>query len=101
MCESEALGGRTTIKTSTPFSLFQGDDAKGPLNCDEERSVIRLRLVYIHTYMRVSHTYICMDWRANRRVFSSSGSVRQAPAIPWYQEVMAQNTSLTNSNYLH
>lgn len=56
--KSGALGGRTTIKTITPFSLFQGDDAKGPLNCDEERSVIQLRLIYIHTYMHVSHAHM-------------------------------------------
>lgn len=54
MCESEALGGGATIKTITPFSLFQSDDGKGPLNCDEERSVLRLR-IYIHTYAHASH----------------------------------------------
>lgn len=100
MHKSEALGGRATIKTITPFSLFQSDDGKGPLNCDEERSAIRL-WIYIHTYACVTCARTHTLWRANRRVYSSSGSVRQAPAIRWYQEVMAQNTSLTNSNYLH
>lgn len=99
MCGSEALGGGTAIRTITPLSLFQGDDTKGPSNCDEKRSVIQLRLIYIHTFVRAAHTHA--QWRANSQVCSSSGSARQAPAIRWYQEVMAQNTSLTNSNYLH
>lgn len=79
----------------------QSDDGKGPLNCDEERSAIRLR-VCVHTHTLVWHARTRpLSGRANRRVYSSSGSARQAPAILWYQEVMAQNTSLTNSNYLH
>lgn len=102
MCESEALGARATIKTITPFYLFQSDDGKGPLNCDEERSAI-WPWIYIHTFAHASHarTHAHTKRRANRRVYSSSGSARQAPAIRLYQEVMAQNTSLTNSNYLH
>lgn len=58
MCESEALDETTTIKTITLFSLFQGNDAMGPLNCDEERSVIQLRLIYIHTYIHASHAHM-------------------------------------------
>lgn len=49
MCESEALGGKTTVKTVVPFYLFQGDDAKGPLSCDGERPLIRFWLIYIQT----------------------------------------------------
>lgn len=96
MYESEALGGKVTIRTLTPY------DAEGPL---------KLRSGKVTDLAAVVHARMCAraracarahaKRRANRLLYPSSGSERQAPAIRWYQEVMAQNTSLTNSNYLH
>lgn len=61
MCKSETLGGITTIKTIPPFSLFQSDDGKGPLKCDEERSAIRLWILYINAYVHVALVHVHTD----------------------------------------
>lgn len=97
-----------TIKTAAPLSLFQGDDAKGLLKHDEERSAIQHRLIYIRMGVARTHAHKHTHRRAHTRALKSQqASVillweREAsPSHSLNQEVMTQNTSLTNSNYLH
>lgn len=100
MCESEALWWKNYYQNHHTLVPFPRRWRWGAIKL-WWREVSDPAPADIHTHIRARVTHARTHWRANRRVYSSSGSARQAPAIRWYQEVMAQNTSLTNSNYLH
>lgn len=123
MCESEALGGRATIKTITPVSLFsKAMTVRGPLNCDEERSAIWLR-IYIrvcvarartHTQVESQQASIFLLWEcetspshslvpggngtehlANQLQLSPPGLKVSPPTGVIYSQVERENRSLT------